>query len=454
MTTALEPGALYLGSQYLLKTIDGGLHWKEISPDLTGAATTLGGIAEGDVTNDNARERGYGVIYSIALSPLDAKTIWVGTDTGLIQVTRDGGANWSNVTPPELTAWSKVTHIEASHFAPGEAWAAVDRHRVEDYRPYLYRTRDFGKTWTLVNRGLREPAFVNAVREDPARRGLLYAGTELGVAVSFDDGDQWQPLALNLPATSVRDLVIHGDDLIAATHGRGFWILDDTTPLRQIGADTDTARVHLFRPGTAIRTTPPDFSGTPFPLEEPKAKNPPNGAILDYYLPEPVSGEVKLEILDERQQTVRVFSTEDRAAPTHRQMPIADAWITPPALLTKNRGMNRFVWDLRYGDASGPKAVPGSYEVRLEVGGETYRQPLEVKLDPRSTATAEELARQLELGLQITRAMAQAKASGDGARQVLDELRVALAVTVSADREPPASAYALYEQAERELKQR
>ena len=242
----LEPNTLYYGSQYVLKTTDGGLKWDQISPDLTGydksAATT------GPVTVENAKARGYGVIYSIAPSTVNKDVIWAGTDTGMIHVTQSGGSSWRNVTPETLTDWSKVTHMEASHFDVRAAYAAVDRHRLDDYGPYLYRTRDFGLTWTLATNGIPDRAFLNAIREDPERRGLLYAATEMGVYVSFDDADHWQPLQLNLPVTSVRDLVVHGDDLVIATHGRAFWILDDAAPLRQIDPTTAASDVVLYRP--------------------------------------------------------------------------------------------------------------------------------------------------------------------------------------------------------------
>jgi len=230
----VEPGALYFASQVLFKTLDGGLTWKEISPDLTGDTRKDRKMVADRITTENAREQGFGVIYSVAPSPLKAGLLWVGSDTGLLHVTQDDGRTWQNVTPQGLPDWSRVTCIEASHFDAGSAYATVDRHRMEDYHPYLYRTRDYGKSWTLLVDGLSEPAYLNAVREDPAHKGLLYAATELGVTVSFDDGAHWQPLQLNLPTVSVRDLVVHGDDLVIATHGRGFWILDNMTPLRQV----------------------------------------------------------------------------------------------------------------------------------------------------------------------------------------------------------------------------
>ncbi|MBZ5725852.1 MAG: hypothetical protein LAP87_12750 [Acidobacteriia bacterium] len=512
---ANEPDTLYFGSQYLMKSTDGGLNWRQISPDLTGDTRPDKTAAQGSATPENARARGYGVVYSIAPSPLKAGTIWVGSDTGLIHLTRDGGATWSNVTPKGLADWSKITHLEASHFDPAEAYAAVDRHRMEDCKPYVYRTRDYGNTWALVTEGLAEPAYLNAIREDPARRGLLYAATELGVAVSFDDGGHWQPLQLNLPVVSVRDLVIHGDDLVAATHGRGFWILDDIAPLRQVDEQTAASEAFFYKPATAIRLNPEPFFGTPFPVEEPKAKNPPDGAILDYFLRAAPAGDVTLEILDERNQTISRYSSAARAETPRRPGAVADVWIAAPPHLTARAGMNRLVWDLRYAapeaDAGteagfgrpplGPQVLPGTYQARLTVAGRSYTQPLVVALDPRSTATAADLGQQYALSLLAWRGIAlvgatlrdvralrrqladrrqaaesasnaaltakiaaldaeAARIAGGGGRgggggaslsTVASEFSSALGVAQSADRTPPAAAWQIADQATRGL---
>jgi photosystem II stability/assembly factor-like uncharacterized protein len=469
-----ERNTLYYGSQILLKTTDGGLNWQEVSPDLTGAAKL-------------------GVIYTIAPSPLRAGQIWVGSDTGLIHLTRDGGKTWSDVTPKGVTEWSKITHIEASHFDPATAYAAIDRHRLDDYRPYLYRTRDYGKTWTAVTEGLAEPAFLNAIREDPVRRGLLFAATEMGVSVSFDDGDHWQALQLNLPACSVRDLVVHGDDLAIATHGRSFWILDDITPLRQANAGVASSSAWLYQPAKAIRTSHEGFLGTPLPLEIPKAANPPEGAIIDYYLAAPQET-VTLEILDGKDQVVRRFSSADQAPARERARVIADAWIVPPRRLTGRAGMNRFVWDLRYAapGTAGPQVLPGTYQARLTAAGQTFTQPVQVVLDPRSTATPADLESRLDLGLKAVRGMeraAEAVSQARAARTRLNGLKLgastnpeapallsriasldpeleqivaglekasrdlstALSVAESADRRPPAQAWALLAEADQEL---
>ena len=425
----VEHNALYYAAHVLFKTTDGGLNWQEISPDLTGASKL-------------------GVIFTIAPSPLQADQIWVGSDTGLLHLTRDGGKTWSNVTPPDVTEWSKIARIEASHFDPAVAYAAIDRHRLDDYRPYLFRTRDYGKTWAPIAAGIPEPAFLNAIREDPERRGLLYAATELGVYVSFDDGDRWQPLQLNLPACSVRDIDIHGDDLVIATHGRSFWIMDGIAPLRQANAEVAAAAAWLYKPAPAVRTASEDFLGTPLPPEIPQAPNPPDGAIIDYYLAgaqEPVT----LEILDGKNQVVRRYASTDKPPAPERARAIADVWIAPPARLTGRAGMNRFVWDLRYAapGMAGPQVLPGTYQVRLTVAGHSYSQPVTVTLDPRSVATREDLESQLDLGLKAVHAMEQAA----GLRKVNADLRSVLEAVESADRRPPAQAWALYEEANREL---
>ncbi len=463
-----DPSTLYYGSQYLLATSDGGLHWRKISPDLTGASETK---SSGPVTIANAKARGFGVIYSIAPSPVQANQIWVGSDTGLIQLTRDGGKSWSNVTPKGLSDWSKITSIEASHFDPAVAYAAVDRHRIEDYKPHLYRTRDYGATWTEIVDGLSEPAFVNAIREDPVRKGLLFAATELGVAVSFDDGDHWQPLQLNLPVSSVRDLTIHGDDLVAATHGRSFWILDDIAPLRHVERNQATS---LLPPASAIRLAPLSFQGTPIPPEIPAGKNPPDGAILDFYLASAPQGEVTLEILDAKNQVIRRFSTADPAPPPLPPLAIAPNWLTPPPRFVAEAGMNRFVWDLRYptpvdqvADDSdsgkplpGPQVLPGTYRVKLTADGHSYTQMLKVELDPRSTATPIDLAQQLDLGLKASQAMKRAHEAAvkesdpkkaAASRAIEAQFGAVLTIVESSDRRPSAQAHEIFEEALRKL---
>jgi photosystem II stability/assembly factor-like uncharacterized protein len=405
---------LFLGTQYVMKTVDGGLHWQTISPDLTGSTQQPGEKTEGPPTIQNAKQRGYGVVFTIAPSALNRDTIWAGSDTGLIHLTRDGGKTWKNVTPPGLTAWSKISLIEASHFDPAVAYAAVDRSRLDDQTPYLYRTRDFGATWQLISNGIAADSFARAVREDTERKGLLFAGTELGVYVSFDDGDHWQPLQLNLPVTSVRDLAIRGEDLIVATHGRSFWILDNITPLRQAADAAKANAFWLYHPAPAVRIDNDSFAGTPIPPEEPTAENPPAGAVIDYFLKSPASA-VSLEIIDAHQKVVHRFSSEDKRPEKHPPLPIAERWFPQPEVLQTNPGMHRFVWNLtwsssggagvdeesEYRTPSGPKAVPGMYTVKLTVDGKPQTQPLTVVMDPRSSATSETLEQQLQLGQQI-----------------------------------------------------
>src|SRR5207245_1728754 len=279
----IDRHVLYFGSQVLFRTADGGNSWKVISPDLTREEPGVPPNLDPATAADVPKGKRYGVIYTIGPSYARAGEIWIGTDDGQVQLTQDEGKSWENVTPPELTPWSKVTHIEASHSDAGTAYAAIDRHRLEDYAPYLYRTRDFGKTWQRVSNGIPEGSFLNCAREDPVRKGLLYACTEKGVYVSFDDGDNWQSLQLNLPVTSVRDLVVHDDDLVVATFGRSFWILDDMTPLRQLDSRMAAADSWLFRPQITYRVRPGNDQGTPVPTDEALAMNPPDGAVLDYY---------------------------------------------------------------------------------------------------------------------------------------------------------------------------
>ncbi|MFZ0480620.1 MAG: hypothetical protein WAL71_15885 [Terriglobales bacterium] len=419
----VDPEKLYLGTQYVMTTVDGGLHWQIISPDLTGSTPekTPPSTTQSPPTLENAVREGYGVVFTIAPSPLNRDLIWAGSDTGLIHVTRDGGKNWKDVTPPGLSAWSQISLIEASHFDPAVAYAAVNRSRVDDQTPYLYRTRDYGASWQPIANGVVAPAFLRAVREDPQTRGLLFAGTEFGVYASFDDGDHWQSLQLNLPVTGVRDLTIHGDDLVIATYGRSFWILDNITPLRQVRtlAANKTETRLLYHPATAIRVDNDSFLGTPLPPEEPAAQNPPNGAMIDYFLPSQAR-DVQLEVLDAQQNLVQRFSSgghseEEQIPAKYLPLPVAERWFSKPEVIEKTPGMHRFVWDLTWGGSGGPtededadyhrpkgpKAVPGIYQVRLTVDGEVQSQSLTVVMDPRSPATPEVLAQQLQLGRQI-----------------------------------------------------
>src|SRR5437868_433028 len=395
-----DPHALYFSDQFLFKTTNGGESWTQVSPDLTREDPGVPPNLDAATAADAPKETRRGVIYTVAPSPLRAQTIWVGTDDGLIHRTDDDGKTWAAVTPPELTAWSKVVMMDASHFDVNEAYAAIDRHRLEDYEAHVYRTRDGGKTWQQITNGLPAGVYMQTVKEDPERRGLLFAGTELGVFVSFDDGDHWQSLQLNLPPASARDLVVHDDDLVVATHGRGFWVLDDITPLRQLTRDVVNSSAHLFRPADAFIIPPYTENGTPQPRDEPLAENPPYGAIIDYYLKN-AAGPVTLEILSPAGDVVRRYSSEDRATPVDpNKLNIPVFWVPTPAPLSAAAGMHRWTWDLRptpppertgggggasvFGGRGGPAVLPGTYTVRLNVGGKTYMQPLVVKPDPRT----------------------------------------------------------------------
>src|SRR6476646_3245894 len=351
-----DPHTLYFGSQYVLRSANRGNSWEKISPDLTGADPKAS--QEGPLTVENAKARGRGVVYTIAPSPLNAGQIWAGTDSGLIQLTRDGGKTWSNVTPPGLSDWSKISIIEASHFVAGTAYAAVNRHRLNDIEPYVYRTRDFGKSWTRINNGIPNGAYVRSIREDRVKKWLLFAGTELGVYFSINEGDSWQPLQLNLPTSPVHDLLIKDDDLVIATHGRAFWILDDIAPLRQLTDEIKSESAHLFQPSTAMRIRATTHGDTPLPPEEPAGENPPPGAIFYYYLKSPAQGEVKLEVLDAKGNVVRSYSSKDQ--PFHPPTPPAFPmyWFKPEGPLSTAAGMHRFVWAVRYSEP--PVAQHGS----------------------------------------------------------------------------------------------
>ncbi len=407
------------------------------APILTGAVE--GASEDGELTTANAEQRGYGVVFTIAPSPLKADEIWAGSDTGRIHLTTDGGKSWQDVTPPDVTPWSKISLIEASHFDPATAYAAIDRHRLGDRKPYLYITHDYGKSWKLSVDGIAPTHFLRAVREDPKQRNLLFAGTEFGIYVSFHDGDHWQSLQQNLPVTSVRDMTIHDSDLIVATHGRSFWILDDIAPLRQ-AAEVNATKPFLYTPPMTVRVDNDAFLGTPLPPEEPQANNPPDGAIVDYYLGSE-SNKVTLQILDEGGHVVRHYSSADKTAMKRPLLPIAERWFPVPQTLKMSPGEHRFMWDLSSGgsgtdvegddiDASsippGPRVPPGTYTLRLTVDGTSMERPVQVTMDPRSPATTQVLDQQFALGQSIyieTLASRKAMAELDSVENQLNELK-------------------------------
>ncbi len=406
-----DPKTIYLGMQYVMKTSDGAQTWQEISPDLT---------------SKNPSPNDQGVIQAISPSAAAPGEIWVGTNTGLVQLTRDNGTSWNNVTPPGIPDRMEVRLIEASStdadtaYVVGAAWGSD--------RPNIFRTRDAGKSWQKIVNGLPETAIARVVREDPARKGLVYAGTETGVYVSFDGGDHWQSFQLNLPTTSVRDLNVHGSDLVVATYGRGLWILDDLSPVRQVSKDMTNSNAYLFEPATAVRVHWDNHPDTPLSADLPAGENPPDGAIVYYYLKSPPKS-ITLEIRDEHGDVVRHFSnTLSQLEPGLKNVP--DYWFAPLDVLTTKTGLNRFVWDMQWphpdtltynfrgrhidyieytlpdhavagktpvNQPPGPLAVPGKYEVVLTVDGKTYRQPLIVALDPRVQVAPGDLEAQLDL---------------------------------------------------------
>jgi photosystem II stability/assembly factor-like uncharacterized protein len=412
-----DPHSLYFATNTLWLTKDYGKNWKEVSPDLSRETYDVPEIIGTYKDTPAATPIRRGVIYSIGLSALDANRIWAGTDDGLIWTTTDGGANWKNITPPELKPFWKVFNMDAGHFDAQTAYAAINTLRLDDMRPHLFRTHDGGKTWKQINAGIPDGAATSAIREDPKRKGLLYAGTETQVYVSFDDGDRWQSLRLNMPASSVRDLQIKDDDLIAGTHGRGFLILDDVTPLRQAAARLAEENAHLYAPQTALRIRGDQNPPTPWVPDMATGENPPDGAVIDYYLGPKISGVVTLEILDSKGALLGTFKSNDPVPPLDPRYPDPVLWARPPRILSAEPGHHRYLWDMHYppvpGMSSGPDAeqavphdtpsvatspwvMPGSYSVRLIAGGKTLTQPLKIVMDPRVKTSMTDLDEQFK----------------------------------------------------------
>lgn len=443
--SALPPYPLYLGSQFLWRSFDGGVHWEALGGDLS-AHDPAARQCEGALEPAAARACGYGVIWSIGLSPRDNDEIWVGTDDGLVRLTRDGGRSWADVTPKGLPAWAKIITVEASPTTPGTAYAAVDNHRQDDRRPLAFRTTDYGASWTLAVGGLPAGHFVSVVRADPARAGLLYAGTETGVFVSFDDGAHWQSLQRNLPVAWVRDLLVKDDDLIAATQGRAIWVLDGLTPLRQFDAVAPGATAHLYAPAVAVRLRANQNRDTPLPPEEPVGRNPPAGARLDYWLARPAN-KVELEIRDAAGALVRRYASDEPAPAPRAERYFAAAWLAPPPAPAVTAGMHRLVWDLRHarplawqyeysistafgaGVVTTPQgllAAPGEYRVTLRVDGHESSAPLSVTADPRVAVDPAALAAVASVSKEAQSALARhyaAAAELDFVRGRLREIR-------------------------------
>ncbi|MDE2346459.1 MAG: glycosyl hydrolase, partial [Gammaproteobacteria bacterium] len=427
-----NPHVMYHGSQYLLRSDDGGMSWTAISPDLTRNDKSKQGPSGGPITLDDASAEYYDLIYTIAPSALSKGLIWVGTDDGLIQLTRDGGKHWQNVTPKGMPAWAKVSLIEASHFDPGTAYAAVDAHKLDNFNPYIFVTHDYGRSWARADQGIRAPAYVHAVREDPVQKNLLYAGTETGVYVSYDGGKNWRSLRLNLPVTSVRDLVVKNGDLVIATHGRGFWILDDILPLREIAVGVNPESDHLYATRTAVRLRPMDDSSLPYVSV---GQNPPNGAILYYSLAANSKATVSMEIHDAAGRLVRAFSSIPQPLEDAHPLEFPTEKHEKPEALMTTPGLHRVVWNLRYAaphdipgayyDSGGPVSpmvLPGSYTVTLKVGDKSYSQPLKVITDPRVEVTDAALKQQFDLMMKLNQAVAEEHAAANAIRGVRGQL--------------------------------
>ena len=444
MFSPIDPHTLYFASNILFKTTDGGNSWQTISNDLTREAPAIPTSVGNLIPKGADKQRG--VIYSLAPSFKNINTLWAGTDDGLIWLTRDGGQKWNDITPKDLAPWSKVTQISASHFDDDTAYASVSRFRINDQHPFIYRTHDGGKNWKLITTGLPDFGPVDTVREDPVRKGLLFAGTENSVWVSFDDGDRWQSLQLNLPHTAMRDLWIHNDDLIVATHGRSFWILDDIAPLREVAKLAATNEAHLFTPAPTFRIQRDTNTDTPLPPDEPAAANPPDGAIIDYYLPQATPSSVTLEILDARGQLVRKFSSTDKPESTEEELKkqlIPLYWLRPFRSLPNQAGMHRWVWDLHYpapdstrheypiaaipGDTPryplGPTALPGTYTARLTADGKTHTAPFIVNMDPRVKTSAAGLEKKFQLESRLASLLTQTSQAVLQAGSIRDPLQ-------------------------------
>src|SRR5437764_4852810 len=434
----LDPHTMFFAANTLWKTRDGGRSWEQVSPDLTRKTFEVPETIGKYRSQPNAQPSQRGVIYTVAPSPLDINLMWAGTDDGLIHRTVDGGKNWTDVTPKQLKPWQKVSIMDASHFDKNTAYAAINTLRLDDLRPHIYRTRDGGTNWTEITKGIPDNENTDVVREDPERKGLLFAGTERAVYVPFDDGGHWQSLRLNMGATSIRDLIIKGDDLCVGTHGRGFWILDNITPLRQLQDSITRSSAFLFKRQTAVRVRSNTNSDTPLPPDVPAGENPPDGAIVDYYIGRGNAGPVSLEIKDASGTVVRRCTSDDKLPAEDPLLNIPPYWVRPPQKLANGPGLHRFLWDLHYNPVPGvtpqypiaavyrntapaptsPWAMPATYTVVLTAGGKKYEQPLRVVMDPRVKTSMADLTQQFQLSKQMYDEWLVLNTISDDARRV------------------------------------
>jgi len=450
-----DPNVLYIGGEVLFKTMDRGMSWTVISPDLTRNDKSKQGSSPEPLTPDNSSSEYYDTIFAVAESPVTSGLIWAGTDDGLVHVTRDAGRNWVKVTPSGLPEWTRVNMIEPSPFDAAAAYLAADLHFSDDLRPIIFRTRDLGKTWTPITGGIAENDYVHSIHADPVRKGMLYAGTENGMYVSFDDGEHWHSLKLNLPYTPVHDMAIHGDDLVVATHGRGLWVLDNITPLRQAAARPASEPAHLYQPAIAYRG--PGFFGGGG--QRNAGQNPPSGAVIDYYLSSAPASPITLEVLDARGQVVHRSTSAKPAAPEAAARSDTGLFGDAPAAtsLPARAGMNRYVWNQRTAGpaavpgiaviesmAGGPMVPPGEYRAKLGAFGKEYTAPLVICADPRIKATQADLEKQYQFAVKARDRVSELHAAAN-------EIRSARAALEAARRGAGASKLQAVDSAERAM---
>jgi photosystem II stability/assembly factor-like uncharacterized protein len=465
MFSPVDPKTLYFAGNVVFKTTTGGQSWETISPDLTRETYDIPpsvGVFSNDKMKTMPRR---GVVYSLAPSYQNVNTLWAGTDDGLIHITNDGGKSWKNITPKAITSWSKISQIDASHFDNQTAYVAVNRIRCDDQAPYIYKTNDGGATWKKIVTGLpNEP--INTVREDAVKKGLLFAGSENAVYVSFDAGEHWQTLRLNMPATSIRDLVVKDDDIVVGTHGRSFWILDNITPLRQVQVATAVHDVVMFKPQTAMRIRWNMNTDTPLPPEEPAGQNPPDGAAIDISLKVDAKTAVVIEILDASNKLIRTISSTDTlyAIPP---VNIPLYWIRPQQIISAKAGAQRILWDMRYAplnepvsfpmtavkhntapEPTAPWVMPGMYKVRLKVNGQTIEQPLQVVMDPRVKTSTKDLQRQHDLSMICYQGKKKTKDSNPDLYRKFDAL---FGILIQTDMVPTSQTEAAVMAAQKEL---